>query len=143
MTKSKSDNHRTKQITCWLKPEELSLVNEAKDKAKLEYDKKSNFIQYQVGDLALLYSNEGKIGKAQKLNSYYTGPYVIVTILPDHVYEIRLQSTPRGKKRVVHHNRLKPVKIREDAEEEEEFAIQPFDSPKFSPEQTSPRELKP
>ena len=82
-------------------------VTKAKDNAKLMYDRKVNFLAYQVGDLVLLYSDAAKSGTAHKFNSYYSGPYVVRELLPNYIYKIQLENKPRSKVLSVHFNRLK------------------------------------
>ena len=63
-------------------------------------------VTYHVGSVVWLHCPQRRIGKSPKLSRNWTGPYVIIGLLSD--VTARIQRSPRGKCRVVHHDRLKP-----------------------------------
>jgi transposase InsO family protein/predicted aspartyl protease len=73
---------------------------------KKRYDHRSNPTQYKRGDPVWLHNPARVKGRSPKLQSPWEGPYLIVKVLSDIVYQI--QRGPQAKPRVVHHDRLKP-----------------------------------
>lgn len=76
------------------------------EKQKRNYDLKQFKHNYAVGDQVLLYTPVVKKGNCRKLNSRWTGPYIVAEVLSDVVIRIKLNNHQRDK--IVHHNRLKP-----------------------------------
>ena len=70
------------------------------------YDLKQFQNNYKVGDQLLLYTPALKKGKSKKLSSRWTGPYRILEVLSDVVFQVRLNGQVKDK--IVNHNRLKP-----------------------------------
>lgn len=81
-------------------------IKSASNKQKSEYDYSAKFQPYKDGDLVWLYDPKRKVGLSPKLQSYWDGPYRVITSISDLVY--RVQKSPNSKPRVVHYNRLKP-----------------------------------
>lgn len=69
------------------------------------YDIKQKLCTYHPGDLVWYQTNISQLHIAPKLRKPYEGPYVVVNRFNDLNYMI--QMDPKGKKRVVHHNKLK------------------------------------
>ena len=71
-------------------------------------------ISYQVGDMVWLYKPIRRAGRSPKLQMPWCGPYEVVTVLQGGMtYRIRLAGK-RKSRVVVHHDRLKPYKQREE-----------------------------
>lgn len=73
---------------------------------KQTYDAKLSFHKYHEGDLVWYLTDIGQLHIAPKLRVPYEGPHLVIQKLNDLNYVIQLDE--RGKKKVVHHNRLKP-----------------------------------
>lgn len=73
---------------------------------KQSYDAKLSFHRYSEGDLVWYLTDIGQLHIAPKLRVPYEGPYLVVKKLNDLDYMIQMDE--KGKKRVIHHNRLKP-----------------------------------
>jgi hypothetical protein len=73
---------------------------------KRHYDHRANPTQYAKGDAVWLHNPARIKGRSPKLQSPWEGPYLVVKVLSDIVYQI--QRGPQTKTRVVHHDRLKP-----------------------------------
>ncbi|KMQ82085.1 integrase core domain protein, partial [Lasius niger] len=71
---------------------------------KARYDQKARGVLFQEGERVWLYNPHRSKGKAQKLQSNWEGPYLIVKRLSEVVYCI--QKTSRHRKKVVHADRL-------------------------------------
>ena len=72
---------------------------------KRQYDRNVRLIEYQPGDVVLLYRPVTKRGKSPKLSRHWTGPFLI----QDRINQVnyRIQASPRSKAHVVHADRLK------------------------------------
>ena len=70
---------------------------------KKDYDFKLRENRYQVGDVVYQLDSSRKKGQSPKLKPIWKGPFLVVTIVANHVY--RLAS--RKKETTVHHDRLK------------------------------------
>ena len=73
---------------------------------KETYDAKLAYHKFHVGDLVWFYSDATQLKIAPKLRCPYEGPFLVVQKLNDLDYLIQFDA--KGKRRVVHHNRLKP-----------------------------------
>ena len=78
----------------------------ASDRQKRNYDHRKHIIDFPPGSPVLLHSNRRRKGLSPKLQKRWDGPYLVIRLVSDYVYEI--QKTPRSKKMTVHHDRLKP-----------------------------------
>ena len=70
------------------------------------YDAKLKGTPYKPGDKVWLYRPLRKVGVSPKLQSFWTGPYVVVKRISDAVYRIKNVTT--NSRIVVHFDRLKP-----------------------------------
>jgi len=74
-----------------------------KEKAKKQYDKRTNITKFTVGDQVLLYDETVRRGRAKKLEALWIGPYVIIKKLSDVTYVVK-----KGRRTTqVHANRIK------------------------------------
>ena len=83
-------------------------IKVASDQMKERYDVRANEGGFQEGDRVWLHNPQRRKGLCPKLQASWDGPYTIVKKINDLVYRIRKQ--PRGKLKVVHHNRLAPYR---------------------------------
>ena len=81
-------------------------LESAAKRHKDTYDAKLAFHQYKVGDFIWFLTDGGQLHIAPKLRCPYEGPYLVVERHNSLNYTIQLDA--QGRKRVVHHNRLKP-----------------------------------
>lgn len=88
----------------------------ASDRMKTRYDTKAAEGGYEVGDLVWLFNPQRRRGLSPKLQKNWEGPYKVVKRINDVVY--RIQKLPRGKKRVVHVNRLARYEADHDSQDE-------------------------
>ena len=63
-------------------------------------------VLYKVGDSVWYYFPKRKVGFNPKLQRPWKGPYLVVERLNEVLFKI--QSGPRNKPMVAHHDRLKP-----------------------------------
>jgi len=70
------------------------------------YDEKVHGKSFEVDDLVWLHSSVVKKGKSKKFHCPWLGPYIIIKKISDSTY--RIKKFPRGKRTVVHFDRLKP-----------------------------------
>ena len=77
----------------------------AQKRQKLLYDTKVHQQEYTIGDLVWLESSAGQLDITPKLRVPYEGPFMVFKQIGGLDYQLYLGQ---GKKRVVHHNRLKP-----------------------------------
>ncbi|KAM0733651.1 Retrovirus-related Pol polyprotein from transposon 412 [Formica fusca] len=78
-------------------------IKEEKFKAKKQYDKSTKEIKFKVGDKVLVHDETLRRGRSKKLESLWTGPYVIIEKNSDVNYTIK-----KGRKAVrMHTNKLK------------------------------------
>ena len=73
---------------------------------KRYYDKTTNLNEYNVGDAVWFHNPVRKKGLSLKFQQPWRGPYTVIGNLSDVLYKIQLN--PRGKPKIVHHDRLKP-----------------------------------
>ena len=80
---------------------------------KRDYDLSVSHHLYNQGDAVLLLDSTRKQGVSKKLSpNQWSGPFIIARRLSDLLYEI--QPRDENKKKVVHYNRLKPYREREE-----------------------------
>ncbi|KAM0724355.1 Retrovirus-related Pol polyprotein from transposon 17.6 [Formica fusca] len=78
-------------------------IKEEKFKAKKQYDKSTKEIKFKVGDKVLVHDETLRRGRSKKLESLWTGPYVIIEKNSDVNYTIK-----KGRKALrMHTNKLK------------------------------------
>ena len=76
--------------------------------SKIYYDRNIKPAQYQVGDLVLTDHVKIKVGLKHGLAHKYHGPFKILAKHPNNVdYLIRKADSPKARKILIHHNRLK------------------------------------
>jgi len=78
----------------------------ASRRQKRLYDQRSRANSYQKGEKVWLYNPQSKKGRSPKLQTPWEGPWEVTKQVTDIVY--RIQRTPKGKPKFVHHDRLKP-----------------------------------
>ena len=81
-------------------------LNIASRRQKRLYDQRSRANSYREGEKVWLYNPQSKKGRSPKLQTPWEGPWEVTKQVTDVVY--RIQKTPRGKPKFVHHDRLKP-----------------------------------
>ena len=81
-------------------------LNIASQRQKRLYDQRSRANSYREGEKVWLYNPQSKKGRSPKLQTPWEGPWEITKQVTDVVY--RIQKTPKGKPKFVHHDRLKP-----------------------------------
>jgi hypothetical protein len=74
-------------------------------KNKRLYDQKAKIRSFEKGDLVYLYNPAVKRGLSRKFHRAWFGPHRVTTKVTDLNYEIVDQ---KGRKQVIHSNRLKP-----------------------------------
>jgi hypothetical protein len=72
--------------------------------AKKYYDRKTQEIQMNKGELVYLYNPISKRGKAKKFEYTYQGPYTVSEKISPLIYKLRIEG---DKSVTVHVNRLK------------------------------------
>jgi hypothetical protein len=78
-------------------------------KQKKQYDRKSIQNQYKVGTAVWLYNPTRKVGRSPKLQIFWEAtPYVVTEIINEVV--VKIQRNKEAKPRIVHIDRVKPVK---------------------------------
>ena len=82
------------------------------------YNKSTRVHQYSVGDEVWLRKKNFKRGESSKLAPRRTGPWSIVEVLPNE-RNFRLRNRHNGRKIVVHHDRMEPVRSSTDAVQNE------------------------
>ena len=65
---------------------------------------------YKLKDMVWYYFPSNARGKTPKFSAKWTGPYVIVEVISDVLYRIQLSADKPSK--VVHHDHLKPCRLR-------------------------------
>ncbi|MEW8544975.1 MAG: reverse transcriptase domain-containing protein [Candidatus Thiodiazotropha sp.] len=81
----------------------LSISSES---MKRRYDVKMNKVPYKVGDAVWYFFPKRKKGFNPKLQRPWKGPMIVIECLNEVLYKI--QSSPKSKPMVVHHDKLKP-----------------------------------
>jgi hypothetical protein len=72
------------------------------------YDLHARGCNFGVGELVWVYSPVRKRGRCPKLDSHWVGPCPILDKLGEVVY--RVQLPPRGRKEILHRDRLAPYR---------------------------------
>jgi hypothetical protein len=80
----------------------------ASDRMKTRCDTLANSAGYQEGDRVWLYRPTCTKGKSPKLQSWWEGPYKVVTRINDVLY--RIQKNLRSRRMVVHLDHLETYK---------------------------------
>jgi len=75
-------------------------------KNKVLYDAKQHLRKYKVGDLVWKKNERNQEGVCAKLQKAFLGPFVILKAHNDLNYEVQLDE--HGRKKVLHHDKLKP-----------------------------------
>ena len=75
---------------------------------KRNYDMRAKGRDFKAGDLVWVYSPKRKKGRCPKLDSHWLGPCEVLEKLGEVVY--RLQLPPRGRRVVLHRDRLAPYR---------------------------------
>ena len=79
----------------------------AGQRQKRNHDVRLSVNNYKIGDLVYVMDSTKKKGKSPKLNPFkWLGPCVVTKKFNDLLFEIASKKT--GKRRVLHHDRLKP-----------------------------------
>lgn len=65
----------------------MSLIEIEKQKRKIEYDKRTNDLQLEIGNLVLLKNDSG-----HKLDNQYLGPYKVIEIGDKKQYHNRFRK---------------------------------------------------
>eukprot|EP00794_Sanderia_malayensis_P000984 gene984-298_t len=95
---------------------QLNLTHQQMEK---QYNKNICFRTYQVGEKVWLRTKYFKTGENKKLSPRRNGPWTVVECLPNGLnFKILNDSTKNQK--VVHHNRITPVKSHETVSPEKE-----------------------
>ena len=81
-------------------------LNISSESMKRRYDIKVHKIPYKLGDAVWYYNPKRKVGFNPKLQRPWKGPMVVVGVLNDVLF--RIQSGPKAKSVIVHHDKLKP-----------------------------------
>jgi hypothetical protein len=84
-----------------------SHLKKHQNKQKFHYDARAHGKAYKKGDLVWLHCPAVPRGCSRKLHRPWRGPYVVIKVMGDAVYRIKLVSNSQQRK-VVHYNRLKP-----------------------------------
>ena len=97
----------------WLRERLQQLHHEVRDRVhaitirrKERYDVRARSPGFQADDLVWLFDPRRRRKRNPKLQSPWTGPYLILAMLNDVVAEVRLHGNPRAKSRTVHVDRL-------------------------------------
>ena len=81
-------------------------LNIARRRQKRLYDQRSRAKSYRERGKVCLYNPQSKKGRRPKLQTPWEVPWEVTKQVTDVVY--RIQNTPKGKLKFVHHDRLKP-----------------------------------
>ena len=94
----------------WLEAQEIARKNteNRQKKDKIRYDAKHREVNYNVGDKVKLRMFIRQVGKSDKLQPKYYGPYVVKRKLSPVNYEIQRGEGARAKSEIVHVSRLAP-----------------------------------
>ena len=76
---------------------------------KKYYDLKERSVVHQTGDLVYMLNSVSRKGVSRKLQPVYLGPLLIVNKLSSSLFVV---VGPRGRRQVVHHDRLRPCSDR-------------------------------
>ena len=72
---------------------------------KKNYDHRKNKVDFKRGEAVLLQNTTKRKGISPKLQARWDGPFLVLGLVSDFVYKI--QKSPKSKKLIVHHDRLK------------------------------------
>ncbi|KAJ1523136.1 hypothetical protein ONE63_001029 [Megalurothrips usitatus] len=98
---------------CWLRDRLQRLHHLVRDRVhsvtlrrKERYDIRARDLGFQRGDLVWLFDPKRRRKRNPKLQSFWTGPFLIIELINDVLVKIRLQGDPKAKSKDVHVNRL-------------------------------------
>ncbi|KAL1448673.1 hypothetical protein WDU94_001882 [Cyamophila willieti] len=80
--------------------------NSGKEKQKQYYDRNRKPVEYDVGDLVMLYSPRTYSGRCRKLTCHWTGPFTVVKVFNDSLNYV-IKDVRSTKEQKVHVGRLK------------------------------------
>ena len=89
------------------------------EKRKERYDENRRDVIYEEGELVLIYRPVRKVGKSDKLQHCYIGPYVIVKQLSSVNYQVQFQG--KKKTQIVHVAQMKPYRESSWHQDEDEI----------------------
>jgi len=81
-------------------------LDTASRQQKRLYDQRSQANSYWEGEKVWLYNPQSEKGRSPKLQTPWEGPWKVTKQVSDEVY--RIQRTPKGKPKFVHHDHLNP-----------------------------------
>ena len=81
-------------------------LNISNESMKKRYDVRMHKNPYKIGDAVWYYNPKRKVGFNPKLQRPWKGPMIVVDRLNEVLF--RIQSGPKAKPQVVHHDKLKP-----------------------------------
>ena len=70
------------------------------------YNTNTTLLSYKPGDLVWELNETRTHKKCQKLQNIWAGPYIVMQKLSDLNFQIQINA--RGKRKVVHHDKVKP-----------------------------------
>ena len=84
---------------------------ESKEINKYYFDKKTEDVDYKVGDFVYLQNNQSKTRRCKKLSPGFTGPYEVVALNPPVNISLKIKNKRSKKDEIVlvHVNRVKPA----------------------------------
>ena len=86
---------------------------------KKSYNKSIRFNNYSIGDKVWLRNKSFKPGQSAKLAPRRSGPWSIIEVLPNK-RNFRVKNDSNGKTKVIHHDRIAPVRSTVHESESEE-----------------------
>jgi transposase InsO family protein len=86
---------------------------------KFNHDRRMHPVQYEPGDLVLTDHPKLKVSRTRGLAHKFFGPFRIVCCNNNNTYVIRVAHKSKGKRSIIHHNRLKRYFSRANQPEEE------------------------
>lgn len=98
--------HKLKSRFQWAHKVAREHLKVAAKRQKQNYDAKLTFHSYKAGDYVWYKTGMGQLHLTPKLRSSFAGPFLVVKKINDLIYLIQLNR--EGKRKVVHHNNLKP-----------------------------------
>ena len=110
-------------------------LNQAREKQRVTYNKKSKDNKLVRGQDVLLYQDVMPANTSSKFFVPYRGPYRISQVLSDLTYKIYDPNDPNSKPKIVHRNKLRPIPKMDMAipmDPEERYAIEQFVDNTFS-----------
>ena len=88
---------------------------------KKYYDRTTHLNKYKVGDTVMMRDHRKFEAGEAKLVDKYDGPYFVLDVLSD--VNFRIAKHPTDPPRVIHHDRLKPIEMREKPDTEWVFKL--------------------